>query len=479
MPSPGMAATGGWSVVASENAAGSSEDLLNGVACATPSDCWAVGYYKSSSINSNSTLTEHYDGHQWRIVSSPNETAESQNRLRGVACPRATSCWAVGYSYGASEATQTLIEHYDGTAWKIEASAAGGKDVLEGVTCVSDSDCWAVGSQPGTSNERMPLIEHFLNGIWTVVPSAPASSQSQSAPLSLRSVACASATDCSAAGLSGVLCGSPPQPACAITLIEHYDGTQWSILTSPNGRTGQPGDFNFLNGVSCASSTYCVAVGASVNNEDADSTLILQNTGSGWTAVSHSGGFGIHGIDKGLLGVSCSTGTFCVATEDNGRIEQSAGGRWTVAESPSVDTSKELSAATCTSGCFAVGSSGSSNSHEHTLIEQFTGPDPTGLTVSCAPNLVEVRRRTKCTATRVFDAFTGQHILTGTLTWSSASGTFSSSTCTLRKARRHAGSCSVRFTPTSAGAQPITATYAGGATHASGEESTTLRVATH
>ena len=58
------------------------------------------------------------------------------------------------------------------------------------------------------------------------------------------------------------------------TLIEHWDGTSWSIVTSPNGSTTQD---NLLDSVTCTSASQCWAVGDYYNGS-AYQTLIEQYT---------------------------------------------------------------------------------------------------------------------------------------------------------------------------------------------------------
>jgi hypothetical protein len=509
-PAVGQAATGSWSVVSSPNA-NEYEDTLSAATCVAVSDCWAVGEGLSLS-----TLTEHYNGSSWGVVSSPTEVA---GQLDGVACASTSNCWSVGrrVSSEPNNPWRALIEHYDRSGWAIASAAPPpgiGSEGLTAGTCVSDTDCWAVGYYEAAGNNitanTKTLIEHYdgnSEGKWSVVSSPnPAGPPGPSQPGEsfLRGVSCAGANDCWAVGYTQSGCpgketkpGDNPLEICVLTLVEHYDGSEWSLVSSPNPRGVEAKAVNTLHSVSCASSSYCVAAGHE-GDEGAPATqqpqeyrpLILQNTGSGWSVARDRQPFP-HGagVLAKLASVSCTAGRFCVAdgsyttTTNGGKeqhqhalIAQSTGGGWAVAPSPDASGTGEalLQAVTCTSGCFAVGATGSRE--PKTLIEQYVGADPTGITVTCSPNPIVARRRTKCTATRVFDAFTGQDILTGALTWGAGSGTFSSSTCTLRKGRRHGGSCSVRFRPTSAGAQTITTTYAGDATHAGEEESTTLQV---
>jgi hypothetical protein len=73
------------------------------------SEFFAVGY-----ANTN-TLTVRWDGSAWALVASPNNTAGTANKLRGVACVSANTCWAVGeydVPMGSTSTGQTLIEEY-------------------------------------------------------------------------------------------------------------------------------------------------------------------------------------------------------------------------------------------------------------------------------------------------------------------------------------------------------------------------------
>src|SRR5439155_23584200 len=140
-----------WSIVPSPNTSTTQNNELDRVTCTSASDCWAVGsYYIIDSPGSTSqTLIEHWNGTAWSIVTSPNISA-THNFLNGVTCASASDCWAVGaYNTDSVGGWRTLIEHWNGTAWSIVTSpntSTTGINVLGGVTCTSASDCWAVGA---------------------------------------------------------------------------------------------------------------------------------------------------------------------------------------------------------------------------------------------------------------------------------------------------------------------------------------------
>ena len=87
---------------------------LSGVDCVATDDCWAVGSPPSLESPTKTTTT-HWDGTEWTIASSPsklnNKGEPTANNLRGLACASSTDCWAVGY-YAAGPSSQTLTLHY-------------------------------------------------------------------------------------------------------------------------------------------------------------------------------------------------------------------------------------------------------------------------------------------------------------------------------------------------------------------------------
>ncbi len=243
------AAAGSWSIVTSPNTSTTQNNLL-GVTCVSASNCWTVGFYVASS-GAPQTLIEHWDGTAWAIVPSPNASLPN-NVLSDVTCLSASDCWAVGYYITAPSVYQTLIERWDGTSWAIVTSPNAAQiNRLNAVTCRSASDCWAVGYSEivgtGTLNIDQTLIEHWNGTSWAIVTSPNTSTTQYNY---LFGVTCVSASECWAVGLSGTSLGQ--------TLIERWGGTSWAIVTSPNTSATLS---NFLYGVTCVSATDCWAVG--------------------------------------------------------------------------------------------------------------------------------------------------------------------------------------------------------------------------
>ncbi|MHB8600678.1 MAG: beta propeller repeat protein, partial [Ktedonobacteraceae bacterium] len=166
--------------------------------------------------------------------------------------------WAVGWT-----GTSTLIEHWDGSQWHLVSSPALDGAFL-GISAQSATDIWAVGDQL----KGGPLTEHWDGSSWQVVPAPGVLDKSTQ----FNAVSVLSPTDVWAVG-SYVSHGGHALP---YTLIEHWDGIAWHIVSSPN-----VGGFSPLNGVAALSSQNVWAVGRL-----GDSTLNEHWDGQRWRVVS-------------------------------------------------------------------------------------------------------------------------------------------------------------------------------------------------
>jgi hypothetical protein len=380
MASPATA-SGNWTIVDSPNSRPTPTDNFpSGVTCVSASDCWAVGYYNN--VSANQTLIEHWDGVSWTTITSPNTNPTQQNLLRSVSCVSASDCWAAGSYYNGSY-YQTLIEHWDGIWWAIVTSpntADTEYNYLLSVSCVSSSDCWAVGSYSNGSGIPQTLIERWNGSSWSIVTSPNASSSQENM---LNAVACVSSSDCWAAGSSVNSTTGIYQ-----TLIERWNGSSWTIVTSPNSL---PVQNNYLYGLTCASTSECWAVGYS-NNDIADQTLIERWDGTSW-AVVNSANTMITQTNR-LYGVTCAFAADCwaVGYDNNGSIDQTLverwdGTSWAIVTSPNNGTSQnnDLKAVSCASAtaCWAIGYY-STGSVQQTLTERWDG---TSWTIVASPNI--------------------------------------------------------------------------------------------
>ena len=116
----------------------------------------------------------------------------------------------------------------------------------------------------------------------------------------LNGVSCASTTSCVAVGRIA----TGPSPG---VLVEQWDGATWTVVPTPTTISGGQ-----LNGVSCVSATSCVAVGSYSISTATTGTLVEQWDGSMWTIVP-TPGFGAGISTASLQAVSCTASTACMA----------------------------------------------------------------------------------------------------------------------------------------------------------------------
>ena len=94
-------------------------------------------------------------------------------------------------------------------------------------------------------------------------------------------------------------------------MVEGWNGTAWSTVPSPDPSIdGNPSPVNVLTGVSCASSTDCVAVGYVLNGPgDDELTLIESWNGSAWNVTPSPNDEASDSLSK----VSCVSSRRCTA----------------------------------------------------------------------------------------------------------------------------------------------------------------------
>ncbi|MFL5731598.1 MAG: S-layer homology domain-containing protein [Chloroflexia bacterium] len=244
-----------WSLMPSPNVATSGHPF-SGVAAISTNNIWAVGSYGTNS-DSSVTLIEHWDGFSWSMV--PSSHPGSYSSLSGVTAVSANDIWAVGY-YGSSPgASVTLIEHWNGISWNIVPSPTPVtiySAVLSGVAAVSANDIWAVGNYSDSPNTYWTLIEHWDGRSWTIVSGPDPGSRS-----ALYAVAAVSAHDIWAVG-SYYPAGSP---GTYVALIEHWDGRNWTLVPGPDPGTSSSSG---LYGITAVSANDIWAVGDLVEHWD-------------------------------------------------------------------------------------------------------------------------------------------------------------------------------------------------------------------
>ncbi len=234
--------------------------------------------------------------------------------------------------------------------WEVVASPSvgTGANSLVGVASAADNDLWAVG---WAYNSRLgayrTLIEHWNGTTWSVVKSRNATNGYNF----LNGVAVVAANDVWTVGQAA-------NGNIYKTLVEHWDGTAWSIVPSPN----VAGNSSILEAISVVSANDIWAVGYSSDSNFNNHPLTIHWDGVTWSIVPSPS------VNDDIL-----FGVDAVASNDVwavGRSQEEArtltlhwnGSAWSVVPSPNDSTEDNVLfgvAAVTSNDVWAVGNAGS------------------------------------------------------------------------------------------------------------------------
>jgi hypothetical protein len=240
-----------------------------------------------------------------------------------------------------------------------------GNSGLSDVAVLRNGESWAVGTAyPSTGLAAATVIEHFDGDRWRVV-SSPNPDQSSN-------------------GLGGVSALSP-KDVWAVggtsrrTLTEHWDGSKWAVVSSPR----PPHEAGVLYSVDATASNDVWAVGIAYPADfSVFSTLIEHWDGRAWTIVPSVDPSSTYNLLLGVSGISLSdawaTGKFYDDAQQRFRtlVEMWNGRRWKVVDSPSIGThDNELEAVTAVSSdsAWGVGWSSDVGIERKPVVERWDG----------------------------------------------------------------------------------------------------------
>jgi hypothetical protein len=293
-------------------------------------------------------------------VAHPEVGGTPFDQLYGIDALSATNIWAVGSS-GAAD--KTLVEHWNGAKWSIVPSPSKGSIIeLQDVTAIGPSNAWAVGYFfPSGGGHLRTLVEHWNGTKWTIVASPNPISGSDNV---LNGVDAVSASNVWAVGANG-------QPG-AHTIILHFNGSRW--VTVPGAPLANGGG---LQDVSAISKTNVIAVGHAGITGGAKA-LIERFDGQKWKrlpAPVTSNGDSLAGVSTPAAdaqwGVGSRSGTAVLET----LTMRNTGSGWQPVTSPNVGTGEinilnDVSALSA-GNAWAVGEHENASFVRRTLVEHF------------------------------------------------------------------------------------------------------------
>jgi hypothetical protein len=230
-------------------------------------------------------------------------------------------------------------------------------DSLTSVSCASPTMCMAMGS---TSYDAE--LSEAWNGVqWVVVktPKTPKSRTPRAKPFDMQSVSCAAGT-CTAAGFRYGVQGA---------VIEQWNGSSWVAVRFPKSKV----PLGSFDNISCADDGFCAAVGT-----PGSLVLTRETTTSKWVRSSIS-----PPSPSWFQGVSCTSSSSCIALGTNTAVPgqlgpnvlaQWDGSAWSI-DPTQVPEQNVLGRISCVSAsqCTAVGDIEQSTTSYTPLAESWNG----------------------------------------------------------------------------------------------------------
>ena len=160
-------------------------------------------------------------GAAWRPVQAASGSA-AYNELHAVSVLSTNEAWAAGI-YGGEQFALTLVEQWDGSQWR-EVSSPSIPDFsnhLYGVAAMSATDVWIVGASHQGTGLWKTLAMHWDGSAWSIVTTPDPGGID-----SLNAVVGISSDNVWAVGEVS----TSARTAGSQALVMHWDGTAWSVV---------------------------------------------------------------------------------------------------------------------------------------------------------------------------------------------------------------------------------------------------------
>lgn len=290
--------------------------------------------------------------------------------MGGVSCPTTQVCFGVGRSGNTPYATRWTAAGW--TTQKLPVTPYGFQ--VNAVSCAPVGVCAAVGLHPYTRNTARTVAAVRRDGVWKILPTPNVIGTEGSSQF--WDVSCTSNTFC-------VAVGNAPSTAGSKNFIARWDGTRWSLMSSPNPTTSGSQPVNSLDAVTCVSASSCLASGTT-GTYGRTRVEVLRWNGQGWYVIGSptmpSGAFEATGRD-----IACSDAATCTMVgEYNTKIDASTfkafpfiarlyGGSWKLQTVPANFSPRAVQCPTSTT-CTAVGATdGDTSNGDGARVFQWQG----------------------------------------------------------------------------------------------------------
>ncbi len=201
--------------------------------------------------------------------------------IGALTCISTSHCIAAGEGVSGSTTTQGEVFLFNGLRWvpmatnditQVNGDILSGVGtlpaVIHGISCPSSTDCWVAGTDAGGNFLAELSTAGFVAHPWN--PPNTARTGIQPISTALYSIDCPTRSQCWASGSSAT--GA---------LILRYDGSTWQKAPEPFDTAAGA----LLEGVSCSSTTACIAVGTRITGLTGHAIAAVWN-GHAWKSES-------------------------------------------------------------------------------------------------------------------------------------------------------------------------------------------------
>jgi uncharacterized protein YjbI with pentapeptide repeats len=257
------------------------------VSCPSATQCFGGGTYVDPALG-NLPAMLRWTGTSWSASATalPSDHAPigsiSSAAVMSMSCPSLTRCYAGGSYRTRTNATQGVLFKWASSRWSVAktplpVNALANPDAsVSGMSCVSVNFCFAVG-QYSTANAEVGMLLRWSGISWRA-KAAPMPAGSQPVE-TLKAVSCPSTTLCFAGGMHYDGAGHSQ------LLMLKWSAGRWSVVTVPLPSGAASNPRAAIGGLSCPSTTQCIAVGSYVNTNGRQEGLLLTRSGTTWKAA--------------------------------------------------------------------------------------------------------------------------------------------------------------------------------------------------
>jgi hypothetical protein len=267
-----------WTAFAAPMIKGDNNSFLQGVVAISPTLAWAAGNVTDGAHPGQ--VIEHWNGTQWSLFPGPKFGKKDRADVFAMTASSANDVWAIGSLANIGTGSiSPLFEHWNGTAWTATIWESN-NEFLYGASAAAPNDAWAVGFNGSDNIETSAMHWDGTNWKSVATPNVGEGTNKLNAVLAL------APDDVWAVGFSTPV--APPKQAAKLTLIEHFDGTRWSVVPSPNVGPNSANQSNRLLGLTANSANDIWAFGSyfAADGSGHQMTLLLHWDGTSWTVAS-------------------------------------------------------------------------------------------------------------------------------------------------------------------------------------------------